>query len=442
MDGCGLLCLPNDVLRLIVLLLPSNSLLSLRMAMGRRTFAIDDSIFGVLLSRLTTLQPTISEAAVASALSRIVKKPLFLTRRSSSLQLVRCVSQAKSELLARRVHAAAYRDARQSVDTVPLCTSGFLAETCHFLSDDEVFFAGKGLLRCSGLTDKSTAPATERCAMPFPEALFVSTAIVLEGGTRMLLGANTGSLGLLTVARGEPLDTVGMERWEVSGAAPGLGISREISALNVLPRSSVLVTTASHWIEQRDLETQAVLSTMAANKMQCCNKRVGWRNQRGKLQDTVLLDANVMAVSGEENLMVCDLRCGAEVVALLNSNAARRGHTYCIRSLAHEAHGGALFSGGGDGIVCRWDLRNTEQGPMGRAMTDRFVVDVRVDCDNVFVSHQARGSVQQFSRSLQTTGLALGEGHHAVLSFDVRADAAVACFDTGLVNLYRVGGQQ
>jgi hypothetical protein len=152
----------------------------------------------------------------------------------------------------------------------------------------------------------------------------------------------------------------------------------------------------------------------------------------------VLLEPHLMAVSGEENLLLCDLRTEDLAVAVLNSNAAKQGHSYCIRSLAYERHSSLLFSGGGDGYVCAWDVRRCDAGPTQRAAAaGSFVVDVRTDCDNVFVSYQ-EGLVQQFRRDLSVKGLALGPPGLGVLSFDVRADSVVACFNSGQIDLFRV----
>ena len=133
----------------------------------------------------------------------------------------------------------------------------------------------------------------------------------------------------------------------------------------------------------------------------------------GKLQDTVLIDSNTMVVSGEglrkerclrnnnflsfrfaENLFVYDWRTSDDfAVHVLNSNGCSsknsKTHRYCIRSLAHKHHLNRLYSGGGDSFVCLWDLRNPTMGqPVDSVATGNFVVDVRVDCDNVFVSQQ------------------------------------------------------
>ncbi len=414
----------------------------------RRFLAVEETVFGVLLSRVTTVQARVSEANQARVLLKVFRKPLFLTRRSSSLQLVARVDDAKRELLARRVYAASFRDPRQPVAVTSLSNEGFLSESCHFLNDDDLFLAGKGLMRCTGFGSgggsggAEAAAAAERHDMPFEDALFFSASACLPDSERAVVGANSGDVGLLALRRGEPLDLEGMRRWKVSratgGSGSGSGISNEIVALNVAGGGASLVTSAAHCIEQRDLETLAVTRVTAANKPQFGGRRVGWRNPRGKLQDTVLLEPHLMAVSGEENLLLCDLRTEDLVVAVLNSNATKLGHSYCIRSLACERHSRLLYSGGGDGNVCLWDLRRPEAGPTQRAAAaGSFVVDVRVDCDNVLVSYQ-EGHVQQFRRDLSAKGLCMGPPGLGVLSFDVRADSVVACFNTGQIDLFRV----
>ena len=437
----GLLSLPNDVLRLILVQLPSASVLALRLVC-RRFFAVEEACFALLLARITTMQPLISEAAVARVLVKVFRKPLFLTRESSSVQLVARVDHTKRELLARRVYAASFRDPRQQYSQATL-HGGFLAESCHLLADDEVFCAGNGLLRCTGFADARMA-ATERCEMPFEEAIFISCSVLLRDGARVVVGANSGELGLLGLPRGEAMDLPSMQQWmvsRVSGGGSGSGVSSEVVAVSLVSGGDTLVTTAAHCIEQRDLAAQAVTRLTAANKLLHEGKRVGWRNPRGKLQDTVCLEPHLLAVSGEENLLLCDLRTEDLVVGLLNSNATKLGHSYCIRSLAAERHGQLLYSGGGDGNVCLWDLRRNggcAAAPLARAAAaGSFVVDVRVDCDNVFVSYQ-EGHVQQFKRDLSAMGLRLGAPGQGVLSYDVRADSVVACFNTGQVDLFRV----
>jgi hypothetical protein len=108
--------------------------------------------------------------------------------------------------------------------------------------------------------------------------------------------------------------------------------------------------------------------------------------------------------------MVFDWRASNDVACVvLNTNGSsgknNKTHRYCIRSLAIQRHFEKLYSGGGDSFVCLWDLRKPDLGkPVESVVTGNFVVDVRVDCDNVFVSQQAGGKykacLQQYSSNL------------------------------------------
>ncbi len=123
MSDTGMLDVPNDVLRLIVAFLDNSTLLSFRLALGKRSLAIEDCIFSLLLRRSTVMHNRLSQKHVAEVLVKTFKRPLFLTRSSSqvqmmpgkilrtsaSVQLVPCVSQSKSEYLTRRVHAKTFR---------------------------------------------------------------------------------------------------------------------------------------------------------------------------------------------------------------------------------------------------------------------------------------------------------------------------------------------
>jgi hypothetical protein len=84
----GLLDLPNDVLRLFCSELDNWALLSFRLAIGKRSFAIEDHIFMLLLSRATVLHVRISQKAIADVLVKTFNRPLFLTRANSNLAFV------------------------------------------------------------------------------------------------------------------------------------------------------------------------------------------------------------------------------------------------------------------------------------------------------------------------------------------------------------------
>jgi hypothetical protein len=287
---------PNDVVRMLMSHLDNSSLLAFRLALGRRSAALDDAIFALLLRRATVLH-ALSAKAVADVLTKTFKKPLFLTRSSSqvqlmpaktlrlssSVQLVPCESQHKSEYLTRRVHAKAFRGTNFSRRF--LCNAGtFLSETCHFRSDDSVFFSGKGLMSSEGVCKGSVSSVTYSLPFVSDTALFVSCSLPVESTdqvkregemfcfvyvvfVQVVVGSNTGELALLDVSRGSAPRLV--EQWEVEAVTTcSLGCSREVVALQKAKNDHVLVVAAAHWIERRDLEAgKSVGSLLQANSI-------------------------------------------------------------------------------------------------------------------------------------------------------------------------------
>ena len=293
---------------------------------------------------------------------------------------------------------------------------------------------------------RSAGLVTDMCDMPFRDSsLFVSSS-VLVGEDRVCLASNRGAVGLLDLRDSLAVASEKMVRWETGTSVEmsAMGVSREVSALNYVEETEMLVTTAAHWVEQRNLETGVVTGLLSASSMTVNGKRIGWRNPRGKLQDTVMLDRNVFVVGGEENLLVCDFRCdmGRHVQMELNkahgtkASPGKRAHSYCIRALATDQH--RIFSGGGDGVVCLWDL--AAKGCVLQKMEPgNFVVDVKVDMGNVFVSRLLGGGVEQYDKNdLAKRGQAFGRTEQSVLSFDVYCNSLVACYNTGSVELIKV----
>lgn len=426
----NILSLNKDVLGIIIrLLLDENDVIRFREAIGRIALALEEVFFGHLCC-LSFGRP-LSEGQMAEALPQ---RHIFLAKKNSSryrpltssgsLMELSSMPLAKREYLSRNICALAYMRA-ESDFSIHVLAPSFLSERTHILNEDQLFCCGQRFGRI-----EMKEPKVAIVELPFDGARYVSASTQVSNN-KVLCATNSGTVGLVDT------DMLKCDTQWKAGASISLS-NHELVELTMLP-SNALFQTGSHFLELRDLEHESSLLAIPASALRRSGGRtIPWRNPKGKLHGAAALDGSVMAISGEENLFLFDSRVSSNTISCqLDEKASRTGHSYCIRSLAFHPSRNVLFSGGGDGLLCSWDLRKTERGPIQRLSVGEFVVSLQLDCRNLFVGTLNNGLERfSFSPNLEQRGFRFKAPSNAhLLSFSVLGPQVVVSWNDGLVEL-------